>query len=71
MGLKSKLKSFSSGNIPSDHANNKNIISEPPNVQEEEKKRLAQLGNLVVIDYIRSSMDILLNLKIESAMLER
>jgi len=41
------------------------------NVSEEEKSRLANLGNLVVLDYIRSSIDILLNLKIESAMLEQ
>lgn len=29
------------------------------------------LGNLVIIDYIRSSMDILLNLKIEEAVNDR
>ena len=28
------------------------------------------MGNLVILDYIRSSIDILLNLKIEDAMLE-
>lgn len=39
-------------------------------VSEEERQRLSQLGNLVVIDYIRSSMDILLNLKVERAMAE-
>ena len=40
-------------------------ISEGNEDIEEEKVRLLQLGNLVVIDYIKASLDILLNMKIE------
>ncbi|CDW71760.1 UNKNOWN [Stylonychia lemnae] len=73
LNLKQRLKQFSSGKITlSDDTSAKNQqIDETAAQVEEEKKRLSQLGNLVVIDYIRSSMDILLNLKIESAMLEQ
>lgn len=65
MSMKQQLK---------DHARSKNGNShetqtiEDSQEVEEEKKRLLQLGNLVIIDYIRSSMDILLNLKVEEAM---
>lgn len=69
INMKKRLKSFTTGKFSLD---DDTPLAKDENATqiEEEKRRLASLGNLVVLDYIRSSLDILLNLKIENALLD-
>lgn len=72
MNLKNKLKFYcKQSSLEENGINGAQDNEYEESVVEEEKCRLAQLGNLVVVDYISSSMDILLSLKIEQAVLDQ
>ena len=58
MTLKDKIKEYS---------NQEDAKSISPEERDEELARLKNFDNLVLVDYIKSSLDILLGLKIEAA----
>ena len=47
-------------------------LSEPDYLDvEEERHRLSQMNPLIIIDYVKSSFDILLNLRVEDALYDQ